>query len=260
MKIFYDIETSYNIGSFWSAGYGKDISPADILRERQIICISYKIEGADWTDTIYWDCLHKREGKNLKQSILMTEHCDKRLLEDWLEITKDADELIAHNGDAFDDKWIRGRCIYHGLPYPKQLTIDTYKESGKVGKFNSRKLDYLAQFFDVGMKIKTGGKSLWDRTMAGERDALATMIEYCENDVLILEKVYEKLKPYIKMKSLTGEGLCSACGSNNVGVHKKYTTESRQNKVQTLCKDCGHFEAWPENRWIKWSSLLLHGA
>ena len=39
------IETSPNIGMFWTAGYRQTISPDNIIKERAIICICYK-----WAD------------------------------------------------------------------------------------------------------------------------------------------------------------------------------------------------------------------
>ena len=43
-RLFYDIETSFNIIADFSCGYNKIIRPNQIIKERQIICISYKWE------------------------------------------------------------------------------------------------------------------------------------------------------------------------------------------------------------------------
>ena len=54
-RLFFDIETSPNIGTFWQAGYKKTISPEDIIKERAIICICYKWEGEKKVYGLTWD-------------------------------------------------------------------------------------------------------------------------------------------------------------------------------------------------------------
>ena len=44
-RLFYDIETSFNTIADFSCGWNKTIRPNQIIKERQIICISYKWEG-----------------------------------------------------------------------------------------------------------------------------------------------------------------------------------------------------------------------
>ena len=46
-RLFYDIETSYNIVKAWRAGYNLTITPEDIIHERAIISICYKWEGEE---------------------------------------------------------------------------------------------------------------------------------------------------------------------------------------------------------------------
>lgn len=46
-RLFFDIETSPNIGYFWRTGYNLSITPDCIINERKIICISYKWETED---------------------------------------------------------------------------------------------------------------------------------------------------------------------------------------------------------------------
>ncbi len=90
-RLFFDIETSPNIGMFWSAGYKKDISPESIIKERAIICIAYKWAGDEKTHVLSWD-----ENQD-----------DKVMLEKFILIANSADELVGHNGDRFDLPWIR---------------------------------------------------------------------------------------------------------------------------------------------------------
>ncbi len=53
-RLFYDIETSFNVGVFWRTGYNLTINPGDIIHERAIICICYKWEGEDEIHSLTW--------------------------------------------------------------------------------------------------------------------------------------------------------------------------------------------------------------
>jgi DNA polymerase elongation subunit (family B) len=113
-RLFFDIETSPNIGFFWQAGYKKNIDYDNIITERAIICICYKWEGEKEVYSLTW---------NKKQ-------CDKIMLRTFIAVAEEADELVGHNGDKFDLAWIRTRCLFHGIEmFPKYTTLDTLKLS-----------------------------------------------------------------------------------------------------------------------------------
>ena len=95
-RLFFDLESSPNIGLFWDAGYKKNIDYSNIIKERAIICICWKWEDDKEVQFVHWD-------KN---------QSDKSLLEKFIKIANQADELIAHNGDKFDLPWIRTRCLF----------------------------------------------------------------------------------------------------------------------------------------------------
>jgi hypothetical protein len=54
-RLFFDIETSPNVGFFWTAGYKQNISHDNIIKERAIICICYKWAGEDKIYSLTWD-------------------------------------------------------------------------------------------------------------------------------------------------------------------------------------------------------------
>ena len=144
-RLFFDLESSPNIGLFWDAGYKKNIDYSNIIKERAIICICWKWEDDKEIQFAHWD-------KNQN---------DKSLLEKFIKIANEADELIGHNGDRFDLPWIRTRCLYHRIPvFPNYTTLDTLKNARSKFNFNSNKLDYIAKFLGVGEKIHTG-YDLW---------------------------------------------------------------------------------------------------
>ncbi len=113
-RLFFDIETSYNKVASWNIGQKISLGPDNILKERAIICICWK-----WADEKEVHSLEWNKGE------------DKQMLKAFMDVLNEADEVIGHNGDAYDIKWIRTRCAYHGIPmFPKYTTLDTLKKAG----------------------------------------------------------------------------------------------------------------------------------
>ena len=67
------------------------------------------------------------------------------------------------------------------------------------------------------------------------------MVNYCEGDVLLLEKVYNKIKPYSKPTiHLTGiKSDCPECGSDEVHLKGFYYTALGTKKQRCKCNVCG---------------------
>jgi len=236
-RLFFDIETSPNIGLFWSAGFKKTITPEDIIKERAIICIAYKWAGEDKVHALTWD----------------TEQSDKTLLEKFIKVANTADELVGHNGDKYDLPWVRTRCLFHRIPvFPNYSTIDTLKSARSKFRFNSNKLDYIAKFLGIGRKISTG-YDLWKKVVLDKnRKALIEMVEYCKHDVILLENVYNEMSSYIPAKVhhgiLAGGKKCSCpeCGKENFKLSKKRMSALGTIRVQLQCNDCGKYHTVSE--------------
>lgn len=227
-RMYFDIETSPNIGIFWRSGYNQTITPQDIIQERAIICVCWKWEGEDEIHSLHWD-------KN---------HCDKKLIKKFVKELETAEEAIAHNGDRFDIKWLRTRALFHGVNMHHSInTIDTLKLAKSGFYFNSNRLDYIARFLGVGQKLQTGGLDLWKKVCLEKcEDSLKHMIEYCKMDVEVLEKVHQKLNPYTKPKTQYavlrgGEKFeCPECGK--LGNYKSMITTAHGTiKHRMQCSD-----------------------
>lgn len=246
-RLFFDIETSPNIGLFWSAGYSQNISYESIIRERSVICIAYKWEGEKKINILYWD-----ESQN-----------DKNMLKEFIKIANQADELVAHNGDKFDLPWIRTRCLFHGISmFPTYTTLDTLIQARNKFKFNSNKIDYIAKFLGVGGKIHTNF-DLWKKILLDNNQYfLHKMGVYCKGDVSILEKVYNKLSPHLPTKTHHGVAVgkpkfsCPHDGSTSLRYVRTRITATGIKRYVLQCKDCGRYHTISEKEYIE---FLKHG-
>lgn len=229
-RLFFDIETSPNIGFFWQSGYKLNVPYSNIIKERAIICICYKWEDDDKVYSLNWD----------------KDQDDKSMLEKFITVANEANELVGHNGDKFDLPWIRTRCLFHRIPcFPNYTTLDTLKQSRSKFRFNSNTLNYISQYLGVGEKSETGGFDLWkDIVLNNSQTAMKTMVEYCKNDVIILEKVFHHLKNYVPHKShfgvlSTGEkSSCPECGSEDLRYSKTRYSAAGIPRIQVQCNDC----------------------
>ena len=187
--LIWDIETSPNIGFFWRPGYKVTLTHDNILKERAIICICWKWAGERKVHHLTWD-------KN---------QCDKKMVKEFLKVAKEADELVAHNGDHFDMKWFNTRVLFHELgPVPQWKTVDTLKIARKYFNFNSNRLDYLGKFLFGEGKISTSFNLWYDICINNCPTAMDKMVKYCKQDVRLLEKVWKELEPYSTVKSHVG--------------------------------------------------------
>lgn len=227
-RLFFDIETSQVYFRGWRTGK-QWVSAEQITKDKKIICISYKWQYENEVKTLVWD---KRQS-------------DKQLIKKFIKTLGEADEIIAHNGDRFDVKEIRTRAIQEGLlMFPKYRTFDTLKKARKYFNFHSNKLDYLGRVLNVGKKLDHEGRELWDKVEAGNKTALKKMVDYCEQDVLLLEDVFHVLSPYIDHNTnhaiqLGGQKYdCPNCGSHKVSLCHTDTTPMGYIKRHMKCHSC----------------------
>lgn len=229
-RLFVDIETSPNICLSWRVGRKISIDSENIISERKIICIAYKWQGDERTQSVSWS----------------DDQCDKEMLARFIPIANRADEIVAHNGDRFDIPWIKTRAIFHSLPpLPNWKTVDTLQWCKRRLLFNSNRLDYIGKYLGVGGKIKTKFNLWRDVLLNKSKPALKSMTEYCRRDVELLERVWERIESAGCVKTHSGvlHGLekwsCPKCGSEAVHKRKTRITASGTVQHQMQCNSCG---------------------
>ena len=183
-RLIFDLEVSPNIVFSWRVGNDVHLPHDCIIEERAIICVAYKWLGESTVQAIEWN-----KGN------------DRKLCEQFAKILNSADEVITQNGDSFDIKWFRTRCLYHGIPLNNKFnSLDTLKMARAGFKFNSNKLDYMGSFLGKGGKIKTTFDLWRDIQLNHCPKAMKLMVDYCKEDINQTEGVYEKLQAYSPVK------------------------------------------------------------
>ena len=201
----------------------------NIIELNKIICISWKWQDQNKVVSLTWD----------------KDQSDKHMLEMFMKQVELADECVAHNGDKYDIKWLRTRCAYHSIYCPDKIdSYDTLKKARRQFNFNSNKLDYIAKFFGLGKKMETGGFQLWVDVLQNDKSALDKMVKYCEQDVLVLEKVFNKLYSYSEVNKHTGveygdhRWTCPKCGSQKIRSNGVRTLKSGTTRNRLRCQTC----------------------
>lgn len=228
MKILeIDIETAPNTAYVWGI-FKENIPLARLIESGYVMCFSAKWYNSD---EIIFDAVWKSGTEKMLQRI----HA----------LMDEADAIIHYNGNRFDIPTLNREFLTNGLPPPSPAKqIDLYLTVKKHFRFVSNKLDYVAQQLGVGKKHDTSFE-LWIGCMHGDKEAQRIMEEYNINDVVILEEVYNKLKPWVKNHANYGlyndDGLvCPNCGGNH--YQKRGFAFTHAGKYQRYqCSGCGNW-------------------
>lgn len=233
--LFFDIESSLMLVKVFGLRGNDYIDPNSIEQDWNVICAAWKWLGQK---KVYaTSVLENPKTKEITW--------DKNVVAKLCKAIEEADIIVAHNGDKFDIKKINTRRIKHKMGQMDiPVSVDTLKVAKKHFSFTSNKLDYLAKFLGVGEKLDTS-KHLWEKALRGERKAIREMVKYNKVDVIVLERVYLELLPYItkhpKVNKILNieETACENCGSTDlIKAGKRARADGTFQKHS--CKDCGH--------------------
>lgn len=244
--VIFDLETLPNLSA--ALNHWPELSnyPGLTLKATvtSIICAGYKIYGQKAVKCINaWDC-KTRWAKDVNDDYYI---CKK-----IYGVLKDADAVITHNGKRFDWKYLQTRLYINGFkPLPDIPHIDTVQIARKnLLSFNNR-LGTLSKWLVGDKKFENGGWKLWVNVYRKKKHAMKTMEKYCKQDVLLLEKVFEKLKPLIKnlpnrnlWLDTDEEGapirVCPNCGSEKIYFWGWRHTKTNSYR-RLRCESCGSY-------------------
>lgn len=221
-----DLETSKILAKTFTL-YPKAINHNDIVEDWYVICACWK-----WL------------GEKKVYSAKAVGHNDKNVIEKLASAIKQADIIVAHNGKKFDMKKYVSRLVFHNLPpIPYPPVVDTLTEIKKVASHTSHRLDYLGKFLLGEGKVDTE-PGLWDKSMAGVRAAINKMVTYCIGDVILLERIYLRYRPYFKSHPHYGvlagkdKSSCPSCGSTTFKFNGNRVSAAGVIKKECQCSEC----------------------
>lgn len=231
MKILLlDIETSPNTAHIWGLR-DQFIQPENLLESSYVLCWAAKWLGEK---TVFFDSVF-----DSKPRIML-----KRIH----DLISEADAVVHYNGSRFDIPILNKEFLLEHLAPPAPYKqIDLLKVVRKEFRFPSNKLDYVAKRLGLGSKTPHEGYTLWVKCMEKDPAAWKVMEKYNKQDVILLEKVYDRILPWIKTHPnrnlYDGKG-CPTCGSNK--IQKRGFSYSLTGTFQRYqCIDCG---SWSKSR------------
>jgi len=231
--LMYDLETSPNLSWVWGK-WQQDVIAFE--KESHILAFSYKWLGES---KVYGFGLpdFPRYKKNKED--------DLDLVKKLHEVMCEADIIIAHNGFDFDFKVANTAFVRNGLkPATPSKMVDTKRIAKNNFRFNSNSLNDLGTRLGIGQKTETGGFKLWKGCLEGDTKSWSKMVRYNKNDVVLLEKVYLKLRPWATNHPITHIGNigCSVCGGKEMEQRGwAYLNSGKTKKKRMVCKSCGHW-------------------
>lgn len=218
-----DIETRPALAYVWRA-YDENVGYEQVVEPGGMICFAAKFVGekdihfySNWT------------------------HSHHEMVKAAHDLLSEADAVVTYNGDKFDLPKLMGEFILDGLgPTPPIASIDVVKTVRKMGFFMNR-LAFIGPLLRVGQKVKHEGFELWAKVIDGDPKAREKMQKYNTQDVILLERLYNKIKPFVKNHPRLREGdECPACQGHK--TQKRGYRSTRFFRVQrNQCQDCGHW-------------------
>ena len=230
--LLFDIESSPNLGYVWGKW------------EQNVI--SFECEWIVLSLAWKWAGEKKVHVKGLCDYPLYEEdrENDIELARLAHDLFTEADIVIGHNSVAFDTKKVQARMLFHGMDPPAPYKeVDTLKIARRHFAFTSNKLDDLCQKLDIGKKAPTGGFETWLGCLQGDEKAWAKMKKYNAHDVVLLEELYLRLRPWDKQPNLAMLGDfpdgCPKCGVVGEMQARGWTVAQTTKRQRFQCRSCG---------------------
>lgn len=226
-----DIETSPHVVYSWSL-WPDSISPQNIVQTGYTLCWAAKWLG------------EKQIYTGTRQ-----DSSESEMLEPLYRLLDEADVVVHYHGSKFDIPTLSKDFIMNGWnPFAPVKELDLLKVIKKRFRFPSNKLDYVATQLGLGSKVQHKGMELWRECMAGVPEAWDTMIKYNIQDVILLEKLYNRVLPWIPKHPNYGNTksgkVCPSCGGTHL-QKRGFSSTASGSYQRYSCSDCG---SWSRER------------
>lgn len=228
-----DIENSPNVVHTWGL-WNQNIAINQIMEPAYVMCWAAKWYGSK---EVMFD--------SIKQSTR------KQMIKGIHKLMSEADAVIHYNGAKHDIPLLNQEFILNGLAPPAPFQqIDLLPVVRKQFKFPSNSLAYVSKALGIGSKVAHEGHGLWVKCMAKDPKAWGLMEEYNMNDVVLLESLYELLKPWVRHHPNRGlyvdsvKPVCPNCGGSRL-QRRGYRVSKVHKYSRYQCSDCG---SWSSSR------------
>ena len=230
-----DIECLPIVATTWNV-WNTNIAPVNIINDWTMLSFSYKWLGEK---DVHNFVLTPKQAKNRD---------DKQMVIDIHKLFNDADIIIGYNSIKFDEKKMNSKFLEFGLAKPSPYqSIDLYRTVKKNFANTYNKMDWTNKILGLDRKLEHTGMKLWMDCHNGVKDALNTMAEYNDVDVLITEQLYFAIRGWINNHPNLGlyydadTPICHKCGSVHLkdSDSKHYTGASVFDLYE--CEDCGAY-------------------
>lgn len=198
-----DIETAPNLAHVWGL-WNQNVGLSQLLESGYTLCWSAKWLGEK---QVYFSSI--RDGA-------------KKMIRQIHKLMDEADAIVHYNGNRFDVPTLNKDFLLNDLSPPSPAKqIDLLRVVKQRFRFPSNKLAYVSEALGIGSKVEHSGHELWVQCMAGDPRAWAVMEKYNKQDTRLLERLFERLRPWVK--NMPNHGLhnpdnsevCPKCGSES---------------------------------------------
>jgi DNA polymerase elongation subunit (family B) len=207
--LFYDIETSPVKAYIWKCGdqVVRHNQLVEGASQTKIISLAYAFNN-DKVQTLHWD-YEKQD--------------DKIIVKEFTRLTKLADIIIGKNNNAFDNKHIHTRLMFHKLSSSHDLMLkseDLERQMRRYFNLQSFSLDYISNELGLGGKVKMELSDWIDIVEKKNIKSFHKMIKYGEKDVDDTRKIWNYCFKYFipthNLSALLGKFCCRVCGSHKI--------------------------------------------
>lgn len=134
--------------------------------------------------------------------------------------------------------------------------IDGWEIARSKLKLHSNRLASVSSFLDIEEKTPLNGP-IWIKASAGDPSALKYVIKHCDQDVLVLEQAFERIRQLAttgpNLSLLVGQpGGCPRCGSDKL-QKRGYRIAVTQMYQRLQCQSCG---AWSQGKSEKVKGII----
>lgn len=173
----------------------------------------------------------------------------REMLEAIHTLMDEADVVVGWNSRGFDVKWVNSEFLVEKMTPPSPFKqLDLMQETKRNARFLSNKLDYISERLLGDNKIDYNMARMWikvDNPNTSEKDRKRewdAMIRYAKKDTVLLEPLFNELRPWLKMPHPVSQGddKCRNCGSEDL-ERRGRTATLNGTYQQYRCKPCG---AW----------------